>query len=66
MVPKVGYCNPNWHPGMNIRGEAFGSGEQTFVPKLVNMYNISELLIFLMLDNSDTELVINQHEEDLT
>lgn len=49
---------------MNLRGEAFVSGKQTFVPKFVNIYNISYLLIFLMSDNSDSELVIDQHEED--
>lgn len=39
------------------------SGEQTFVPRLVNMFKISKLLVFEILDNFDTEVVINLHEE---
>lgn len=55
---EVGYCSQKWHPGMNLRWEAFVSGEQTFVPKLVNMFKISKLLVFEILDDFGTEVVI--------
>lgn len=51
MVPEVGYCSQKWHPGMNLRAEAFVSGEQTFVLKLVNMFKISKLLVIEILDD---------------
>lgn len=40
------------------------SGEQTFVPKLVNMFKISKLLVFEILDDFDTEVVINSQQKE--